>query len=178
MLKCCATVLTLLMPVAAGYAQSPAVQGQIATANFADAENQPVGTARLTSAPHGLILSLEFTNVPPGTHAVHVHTVGRCDAPSFESAGAHFEPGAKKHGLLNTAGPHAGDLPNVTVPENRKLTAEFLVRDVTLGGGAAGLMDADGAALVLHSGRDDHATDPAGGSGSRIACAVIVPPTR
>jgi Cu-Zn family superoxide dismutase len=39
----------------------------------------------------------------------------------------------------------------------------------------ATLLDADGAALVLHAKADDYVTDPSGGSGARIACAVIRP---
>ncbi len=159
------------------YAQTPSAavqQTQSAVANLVDAENQPVGSARLRQAPHGVVVTLELTNAPAGTHALHIHQVGRCDAPSFDSAGGHFEPGGKKHGFLNTAGPHAGDLPNIVVPESRKLSAEYLVDHVKLAAGTSGLMDADGAALMLHSGRDDYASDPAGNAGSRMACGVIV----
>jgi Cu-Zn family superoxide dismutase len=167
----------LLATSVVGFSQqpdSPNHSSQTAIANFADAENQSIGTARLRQAPHGVVLTLELTNAQPGAHALHVHKVGRCDAPSFDSAGDHFEPGEKRHGFLNANGPHAGDLPNVVVPESRKLSAEFLVHDVTLRAGTAGLMDADGSALVLHGGRDDYATDPSGGAGTRVACAVIV----
>jgi Cu-Zn family superoxide dismutase len=158
----------------AGRAQSPSTTAKdtgTAKASFADAENQPVGTARLRQAPHGIVLAIELTKAQPGVHALHIHKVGRCDAPSFESAGDHFDLAGKKHGFLNSAGPHAGDLPNLVVAESHKLSAELLVHDVKLAGS---LMDADGAALVIHSGKDDYATDPSGDAGSRIACAVIV----
>ena len=148
-------------------------QSQSAMANFVDAENQPVGTARLRQTPHGVMVTLELTNVPPGPHALHIHSVGRCEGPSFDSAGGHFEPGRKKHGFMNVAGPHTGDLPNIVVPDSRKLAAEFLLSGTKLTG-ASSLMDADGAAMMIHSGKDDYASDPAGNAGSRLACAPIV----
>jgi Cu-Zn family superoxide dismutase len=46
----------------------------------------------------------------------------------------------------------------------------------TLGAGDDGrlpLLDQDGAAIVIHAGADDYATDPAGDAGDRIACGVI-----
>jgi superoxide dismutase, Cu-Zn family len=173
MVGCTALVLVY---GAEGLAQDPTAgknKMAAAAANFVDAEGQPVGTARLQQLPHGMLLSIDLTNAAPGPHALHLHTVGRCDAPSFESAGGHYNPGRKAHGFMSAAGPHAGDLPNVVVPESRKLTAEYLVHGAMLIG-ASGAMDADGAALVIHGGKDDYASDPAGGAGARIACAVLV----
>jgi Cu-Zn family superoxide dismutase len=107
-----------------------------------------------------------------------VHAVGRCDPPDFASAGPHWNPAARKHGMNNPAGPHAGDLPNVEVAANGVLGTTVTLPGATLvgGGGAAGsLIDADGAALVLHGQADDYVTDPSGNSGPRIACAVLRP---
>jgi Cu-Zn family superoxide dismutase len=107
-----------------------------------------------------------------GAHGIHVHEVGRCEPP-FASAGEHFNPQHRQHGFLNPRGPHLGDLPNVYLPAAGQLRFEILLPGVTLRG-ANGLLDADGASIVVHSERDDHTTDPSGDSGGRIACGVIV----
>jgi Cu-Zn family superoxide dismutase len=144
-----------------------------AGATLIDAEGRNVGEARLKQAPHGILLQLDLKNATPGVHGLHIHDVGRCDKPSFESAGGHFNPSGKPHGFLNAHGPHAGDLPNVEVPTTRQLSVEFFVPDVTVDPGPKSLLDADGSAIVVHSGKDDYMTDPAGHSGDRLACAAI-----
>jgi Cu-Zn family superoxide dismutase len=115
--------------------------------------------------------------LPHGIHGVHVHSVGRCDPPGFESAGPHWNPSGRLHGLASPRGPHAGDLPNVTVAANGVLGETVTLSGASLvgTGGAGALLDADGASLVLHATADDNVTDPSGNSGARIACAVIVP---
>jgi Cu-Zn family superoxide dismutase len=148
-------------------------QGPTAAATFIDVERRTIGQARLQQTPHGVLLRIELTNATPGIHALHLHNVGKCDAPSFESAGEHVDTAAQQHGFLNPAGPHAGDLPNLDVPASNKLSVEYLVAGVTLSPGPRSLLDADGSALVMHVGKDDYATDPAGGSGDRLACAAI-----
>ena len=97
--------------------------------------------------------------------------MGRCDPPDFASAGAHWNPAGKKHGMNNPAGPHAGDMPNVEVAANGVLSATLTLAGASM----ASLLDADGAALVIHAVADDYVTDPSGNSGARIACAVIQP---
>jgi superoxide dismutase, Cu-Zn family len=146
----------------------------MANATLVDAEGRNIGQARLQQTPHGVLLKLELRNVPSGVHAVHVHEVGRCDAPTFESAGAHVASPGRQHGFLATGGFHAGDLPNIDVPATKNFAVEYFVRDVTLDAGAATLLDADGSAVVIHAGKDDYVTNPAGGSGDRIACGRIV----
>jgi Cu-Zn family superoxide dismutase len=131
----------------------------------------PIGTVRAWQTAGGVTFRIDASGLPHGVHGIHVHTVGRCDPPEFTSAGGHWNPTARKHGMNNPAGPHAGDLPNVEVAANGVLGAA-----VTLPGASmASLLDADGAALVLHAGADDYVTDPSGNSGARIACAVILP---
>lgn len=137
-----------------------------------DASGAKVGGATLTQTPNGVLVKVNLTKVPPGGHAFHIHETGRCEAP-FESAGGHFNPANKKHGFLDAAGPHAGDLPNIDVPQSGALTFEFLARDARLTGDSNNLLDADGAALVMHAGLDDYRTDPAGKAGDRIACGVV-----
>ena len=133
------------------------------------AGGQGLGWVRAWQTPGGVTFRIDASGLPPGLHGLHVHAVGRCDPPDFASAGAHWNPAAAKHGFNNPQGPHRGDLPNVSVARNG-----VVGESVTLSGASfASLLDADGAALVVHAGQDDYATDPSGNSGGRIACAVI-----
>jgi Cu-Zn family superoxide dismutase len=149
---------------------APAFAADKATAVLKDANGKEVGKVTLIAVPTGVLLDADLTAVPPGDHAFHIHAIGKCEPPDFKSAGAHFNPEEDKHGLMNEAGPHAGDLPNIHVPENGKLHIEVLNQRVSL---SDGLLDDDGSALVIHQGPDDYKTDPAGDAGPRIACGVI-----
>ena len=131
----------------------------------------PIGSVRAWQTAGGVTFRIDGVGLPHGVHGLHVHAVGRCDPPDFTSAGAHWNPAGKKHGMNNPAGPHAGDLPNVEVAANGVLGATVTLPNANL----AALIDADGAALVLHAAADDYATDPSGNSGARIACAVLQP---
>lgn len=141
------------------------------------ADGAEVGTASLRPAAFGgLIVMLETTGIPPGVHGFHLHETGECDAASgFKSAGGHLNPTGHAHGWLNPMGPHLGDLPNILVPEDGELAVEFFVPMLSLGpvADAHSLMAGDGAAVIVHSGPDDYASDPAGNAGDRIACGVI-----
>jgi Cu-Zn family superoxide dismutase len=117
-------------------------------------------------------ITATFTELPRGTRAFHIHEVGKCDPP-FESAGGHFNPTGKQHGKDNPNGPHAGDLPNLDVPQSGRVKVQVVVKDVSLDTGRGALLDADGAALVVHEGADDYKSDPAGNAGKRLACGVI-----
>jgi Cu-Zn family superoxide dismutase len=152
----------------------PALAVDKASAVLKDVAGNEVGKATLVATPSGTLLTLELTAAPPGTHGFHIHAVGKCEPPDFASAGGHFNPDETKHGLINPEGPHAGDMPNIHVPEDGKLTVEVLNPLVTLSQQSA-LLDADGAALVIHAEPDDYLTDPAGHAGGRIACGVITP---
>jgi Cu-Zn family superoxide dismutase len=154
-------------------AATTGTHADMASALLLDAQGRGVGQAQLRQTPHGVLLRLDLKNATPGIHALHFHEVGRCDRPSFESAGAHFNPAGHEHGLLNPRGFHAGDLPNLDVPSTQQLSVEYLVADVTLTPGPQSLLDADGAALVMHAAQDDYASDPAGESGNRIACGQL-----
>jgi Cu-Zn family superoxide dismutase len=146
-----------------------------ASANLVDAQGRSMGQAYLQQTPHGVLIKLELKNATPGIHALHIHDVGRCDRPTFESAGDHLNPSGRQHGFMNTQGPHTGDLPNIDVPSTTQLAVEHFVAGVTIASGPRSLIDTNGSSLVIHSGKDDHATDPAGESGERLACGAIVP---
>lgn len=128
-------------------------------------ERQANGSARLVGS---------LTGVPTGTHGIHIHAVGRCEGPTFESAGGHFNPHHKHHGLQNPAGPHAGDAPNVDADSERRARIDVAFPQATLNSAVeSGVFDADGAAVVLHADDDDQKTDPSGNSGARIICGVV-----
>lgn len=136
-----------------------------------NASGQSIGTVRAWQTAGGVTFRIDATGLPHGIHGVHVHAVGRCDPPEFTSAGAHWNPTDRKHGMNNPAGPHAGDMPNVEVSANGVLGTTVVLPGASM----ASLLDADGAALVIHAAADDYVTDPSGNSGARIACAVIQP---
>jgi Cu-Zn family superoxide dismutase len=140
-----------------------------ARAAMANADGGSVGEVTLVQTPNGTLLHATLTGLPPGAHAFHVHTVGKCEPP-FKSAGGHFNPGGQKHGLFAKGGMHVGDMPNIHVPESGALEIEVLNARLMLD---ATLFDDDGAAIVIHAGPDDYRTDPAGAAGPRIACGVI-----
>jgi Cu-Zn family superoxide dismutase len=162
---------SLLLTAGAAFAQAPAR----ATATVKNAQGIEVGTATITpgAGGHGLTIAATFTKLPPGTHAIHLHNVGTCTPPDFTSAGPHFNPGAKQHGIENPNGHHAGDLPNFEVAPSGEGMVKFEVTGVTLGDGPDSLFHAGGTAIVIHAAADDNKTDPAGNAGARIACGVI-----
>ncbi len=159
-------LLTGLALVAATHAASAAEQ---ASAEMMNANGESVGAVTLRETPQGTLLHADLENLPAGAHAFHVHAVGVCEPP-FKSAGGHFNPTGAKHGIESAEGVHAGDMPNIHVPESGALEIEVLNTQLRLD---AALFDEDGAAIVIHDGPDDYVTDPAGAAGPRIACGVI-----
>ncbi len=165
--------LLVLAGLPAAVAQTGQTAQTTAKATLENAEGKQVGSATLTQTPAGVLIRLTLEGLPPGWRALHIHGVGKCEPP-FTSAGPHFNPAARKHGLMATEGHHAGDLPNLFVPPDGALTVEVLNAAVTLEKGRANsLLGAQGTALVIHAGKDDYKTDPAGDAGGRIACGVI-----
>lgn len=140
----------------------------VAQARLLDASGRDMGFVRLTPSATGMDGRIEVTGISPGPHGMHIHTVGKCDAPDFQTAGGHLNPTAMKHGLSNPAGPHQGDLPQLTVGNDGSGSQSF-----TASTSLAALFDADGASFVVHAGPDDQVTDPSGNSGGRILCGVL-----
>jgi superoxide dismutase, Cu-Zn family len=139
-----------------------------------DAQGDSVGTATFTQVGESVRIAISVQGMQPGEKGIHIHQVGRCDAPTFESAGSHFAPAGAQHGFENPEGPHAGDLRNLNVGADGSANQELTTDLVTLHEGSANsLFDADGSALVVHAGPDDYRTDPSGDSGDRVACGVI-----
>lgn len=165
------TIAAVMMVAASAVvlAQAP----EAAKAELKDASGKTVGQATLTESPHGVLVHVTLTGAPEGAHAFHIHATGKCEAPAFTTAGGHFNPAMKQHGVGNPLGMHAGDLPNVQVPAGGALMFDFFAPGVTLKSGSTSVMDADGSALMLHQGIDDYKSDPAGNAGNRIACGVV-----
>ncbi len=139
-----------------------------------NAQGESIGAATLEAMPDGVKVVLQAAKLAPGQHGLHIHAVGKCTPPDFTSAGSHFNPEGKPHGLENPAGPHAGDLPDLVVGPDGTATAEILATHVSLEStGANSLFQPEGTALVIHANPDDQKTDPAGNAGARIACGVI-----
>jgi superoxide dismutase, Cu-Zn family len=149
--------------------------GERAAAPLRNAEGQVLGMAIFTQEAQGVRISVTVKGLSPGEHGIHIHSVGKCEPPDFLSAGPHFNPTNKKHGLHNPEGPHAGDLPNLVVGEDGSAVYEHITDRVTLTPGELSLFDEDGSSLVIHAGPDDQMTDPAGNSGARVLCGVITP---
>jgi Cu-Zn family superoxide dismutase len=155
----------------AGCATTTTRSGNLAIAELADANGRPIGTAALSRRGNETLINLSVSGTPGAVHGMHLHAVGKCEAP-FTSAGPHLNPGGHQHGKDNPMGSHLGDLPNVTIGQNGVGTASASLgtHDAAID---AALFDADGSAIVLHAAADDYRTDPSGNSGARIACGVL-----
>lgn len=144
-----------------------------AFADIIDSQGHRVGRATFAEIPEGVLVRVEVSNLPPGERGIHIHEVGRCDPPGFETAGDHFNPDGRQHGTLNPEGPHKGDLMNLVIrPDGTGLHVSIAER-ANLRTGEQSLLRDGGTAIIIHEERDDLRTDPTGGAGGRIACGVI-----
>jgi Cu-Zn family superoxide dismutase len=136
-------------------------------------QGKAVGTATLSQTAGGVSIKLNVHDLTPGDHGMHVHQTAKCEGPDFKSAGGHFNPDGKHHGLQSPEGPHAGDIPSITVDVKGKSKATVVAPNVTLTDGPHSVFTGGGTALVIHAKPDDGKTDPTGNSGDRVACGTI-----
>jgi superoxide dismutase, Cu-Zn family len=155
---------------ASNVASNPA---RTATATLLAADGSARGSVQAMEGTDGIRLVINGENLPAGSHGVHVHMTGACNPPDFASAGAHWNPAGKQHGRNNPQGMHLGDLPNLLIGTDGRGSLEISIPEARLTGGEKAMLDADGAALVIHASPDDLMTDPSGNSGGRIACGVF-----
>jgi superoxide dismutase, Cu-Zn family len=168
-------LVLLLLALSGGSALAQGVPPPQAKGEFKNAAGEPIGNLTLTQQPDGTVrVSASVKSMPPGDHGFHIHAVGSC-TPTFDAAGPHYNPTNNQHGLDNPDGPHAGDLPNLTISPNGAGTLDAKTSLVTISPGPTTIFDTDGSAVVIHAQVDDQKTDPSGNSGSRIACAVLQP---
>ena len=166
-------VLAVLLAttVAAGHGSPRHAHG-----TFTDESGASIGSIKLSEGRRGIVhVKVQVKGLSAGLHGIHIHAVASCLAPTFVSAGGHYNPFVRQHGLQNPSGPHAGDLPNLVVNARGHGRLHARTDRVTLSPGAATLFDGDGSAFIIHANPDDQVTDVGnGGSGARIACAVII----
>jgi Cu-Zn family superoxide dismutase len=177
MMRISGFALATLLAVGCRHLPGVARRVAVANVNLVSPTGAPRGGGVIWQDPEGRVhLDLQLRGLPPGTHGMHFHSVGRCEggtAAPFTSAGLHFNPHGRRHGLSSVDGPHAGDLPNVVVRGDGTARVDVTTDRVSLTTGRTNLFDADGAALMVHAAADDQITDPGGNAGGRIACGVV-----
>lgn len=168
-----ATLPIVLAASACATTSTTAPAAPTASTKLSAGDGAARGTAMVTQAADGLHVVVKARGLTPGMHAVHIHTTGLCTGPDFTSAGGHWNPTARKHGKDNPAGMHMGDMPNMTVGPDGTGAIEYHIAGGAISEGATPLLDADGAAVVIHAQADDNMSDPAGNAGGRVACGVL-----
>ena len=140
------------------------------TVDLKDGAGKAIGKATLVDAPKGVLLKVEVKGLAPGWHGLHFHEKADCSKSDFTSAGGHTHGGGDRvHGLLNPKANETGDLPNIYIAADGTGSTEVFSSLTTL----AALKDADGSAVLIHAGADDHQTQPIGGAGARVACGEV-----
>lgn len=162
-------ILALAVAGCASLTSSPT-----ATANMVGQDGNSIGTARFEQTADGVKITLNVSHLTPGQHAVHIHEFGKCDgAVKFTSAGGHYNPTMKTHGMNSAMPMHAGDMMNQTADASGNMKVTITDKAVTLTDGASSVFDTDGSALVIHAMADDYMSQPAGNAGDRVACGII-----
>jgi Cu-Zn family superoxide dismutase len=176
--KALSIVAMLIVILGLGYLyQTVPQESEIRTVQMVARDGQDRGSIKLSETRAGVLLALDLNGLAPeGEHAIHIHEVGECKAP-FKSAGGHYNPAGKSHGLKHPEGHHAGDMPNLKPKADGSIQTQILNRNITLNvavtNGRASVFDGDGSAIIIHAEADDHVSQPSGAAGARIACGVI-----
>lgn len=177
MSKTCTAITALALGLGGCTSIGQIPTAQLASGTLRSANGAPAGTVVLVAAGDDVTINVAVIGLPQGTHGLHLHMVGSCDAPGFASAGGHLNPHGLQHGTANPAGSHLGDLPNIVADSYGAGTVTATLRD-TRAALETALFDADGTAIVVHADPDDNRTNPSGNSGARIACGVFRPGAR
>ena len=174
--RAAALLASIMLSACGGQVRGPggkSLPDPIASASLFDTSGTRVGLATFSEVDSEGQMGISVSGLSPGQHGIHIHETGACTAPDFESAGGHFNPASKKHGLLNPEGPHAGDMPNLIVEADGSADTAFTVSASLVAQGEESIIGAQERALVIHADPDDQKTDPSGDSGSRVVCGVI-----
>jgi len=167
-------LMSVLLAGCGDQGESPGeVSGNVARAQLLGADQNEYGEVIAAQGDGQLIVNINAQNMSPGQHGIHIHETGKCEGPDFKSAGGHWNPGSKEHGIENPKGSHMGDFFNLDIGEDGTGSLEAVVDGGSLEDGENALLDADGAAFVVHEGADDLKSDPSGESGGRLACGVF-----
>lgn len=172
----CLAIVGAAVIGACAHAPSPLNRIAVAYSTFESAAGEPRGTALLWQDPGNIVhVELQLSGLLPGEHGIHFHAVAKCEGGTtgFSTAGAHYNPIGRQHGLNNPAGPHAGDAPNIIVAADGTARTSFTTDRVTLTDGSTTVFDNDGSAIVIHAAPDDQVSQPAGNSGARIVCGTL-----
>ena len=162
----------MVMALTTACTHTPADGPIIATAELSNAQGKPSGTVVIRNGTGGPVMLVDATRLAAGVYGMHFHQTGKCETPGFKTAGGHWNPAGRQHGLSNAIGAHAGDLPNLEL-NSIDTSAVTVPLDPSLINGAQSLFDGDGAAIIIHARADDNMTDPSGNSGDRILCGVL-----
>ncbi len=128
------------------------------------------GEVRFYQTVYGTLVAAEFTGLPTNNSACshpvfgfHIHSGSQCTGnftDPFADALTHYNPYNCTHPY------HAGDLPPI-FGANGYSFSTFLTTRFSVG-------ELIGRTVILHSMPDDFTTQPAGNSGAKIACGMIV----
>jgi Cu-Zn family superoxide dismutase len=176
---------------------SAAPGAQTIKAELKSPDGKPVANATIDFANGYATVTVETvagSGLSPGSHGMHIHSVGKCEANSvaptggppgnFDSAGGHLQVGG------HTGHPASGDL----TPLNVRSDGSGKVVATTDAFTADDLKGPEGSALIIHEGPDNFANIPqrythdgtpgpdaetlaTGDAGGRVACAVLAPAT-